>query len=49
VHLTHAGHDAAERQAIRNEPPTALTNLDRDDLVRLGEVLTRPQTNTSAR
>jgi DNA-binding MarR family transcriptional regulator len=46
VHLTDAGRDAAQRgQAILNEPPPALTNLDTDDLVRLDEILTRLQTN----
>ena len=47
VHLTDAGRDAAQRgQAILNEPPAALTNLDPDDLARLDEILTRLQTNT---
>jgi len=46
VHLTDAGRDAATRgQAILNEPPPALTNLDPDDLARLDEILTRLQTN----
>ena len=46
VHLTDAGRDAAQRgQAILNEPPSALTNLDPDDLARLDEILTRLQTN----
>jgi hypothetical protein len=37
---------AAQRgQAILNEPPPALTNLDSDDLARLDEILTRPQAN----
>jgi DNA-binding MarR family transcriptional regulator len=46
VHLTDSGRDAAQRgQAILNEPPPALTNLDSDDLARLDEILTRPQTN----
>ena len=46
VHLTEAGRDAAQRgQAILDEPPPALTNLDPDDLVRLDEILTRLQTN----
>ena len=46
VHLTDAGRDAARRgQAILNEPPPALTNLDSDDLARLDEILTRPQTS----
>ncbi len=46
VHLTDAGRDAAQRgQAIINEPPTALTNLDSDDLARLDEILTRLQAN----
>jgi DNA-binding MarR family transcriptional regulator len=41
VHLTDAGRDAAQRgQAILNEPPPALTNLDPDDLARLDEILT---------
>jgi DNA-binding MarR family transcriptional regulator len=47
VHLTDAGRDAAQiGQAILNEPPPALTNLDPDDLARLDEILTRLQTNT---
>ncbi len=47
VHLTDAGRDAAQLgHAILNEPPTALTNLDPDDLTRLDEILTRLQTNT---
>jgi DNA-binding MarR family transcriptional regulator len=47
VRLTDAGRDAAQRgHAILNEPPTALTNLDPDDLTRLDEILTRLQTNT---
>ena len=42
VHLTDAGREAAQRgQAILNEPPPALTNLDSDDLARLDEILTR--------
>ena len=46
VHLTDAGRDAAQRgQAILNEPPAALTNLNSDDLARLDEILTRLQTN----
>ena len=46
VHLTDAGRDAAHRgQAILNEPPPALINLDSDDLARLDEILTRLQTN----
>jgi len=46
VHLTDAGREAAQRgQAILNEPPPALTNLDSDDLARLDEILTRLQTN----
>ena len=46
VHLTDAGREAAQRgQAILNEPPAELANLDSDDLVRLGEILTRLQTN----
>ena len=45
VHLTDAGREAAQRgQAILNEPPPALTNLDSDDLGRLDEILTRLQT-----
>lgn len=48
VHLTDAGRDAAQRgQAILNEPPSALTNLDADDLARLEEIFTRLQTNRS--
>ncbi|MGO9751132.1 MAG: MarR family winged helix-turn-helix transcriptional regulator [Solirubrobacteraceae bacterium] len=47
VHLTDAGREAAQRgQAILNEPPSALTNLDSDDLARLNEILIRLQTNT---
>ncbi|MHB1920201.1 MAG: MarR family winged helix-turn-helix transcriptional regulator [Acidimicrobiales bacterium] len=47
VHLTDAGRDAAERgQAILNEPPPALTNLDADDLARLDEILTRLQSDS---
>ncbi len=46
VHLTDAGRAAAQRgQAILNEPPTALTNLDSDDLARLDEILTRLDTD----
>ncbi len=46
VHLTDAGREAAQRgQAILNEPPPALTNLDSDDLARLDEILTRLQTD----
>jgi DNA-binding MarR family transcriptional regulator len=46
VHLTDAGRDAAQiGQAILNEPPPALTNLDSDDLARLDEILTRLQAN----
>ncbi len=46
VHLTDRGREAAQRgQAILNAPPPALTNLDSDDLARLGEILTRLQTN----
>ena len=46
VHLTDTGRDAAQRgQAILNEPPAALTNLDSDDFVRLDEILTRLQSN----
>ncbi len=47
VHLTDVGREAAQRgQAILNEPPPALTNLDSDDLARLDEILTRLQTNS---
>jgi DNA-binding MarR family transcriptional regulator len=46
VHLTDAGREAAQRgQAILNEPPPSLANLDSDDLARLDEILTRLQTN----
>ena len=46
VHLTAAGRDAAQiGQAILNEPPPALANLDADDLARLDEILTRLQTH----
>ena len=46
VHLTDRGLEAAQRgQAILNEPPPALTNLDSDDLARLDEILTRLQAN----
>jgi hypothetical protein len=46
VHLADAGREAAQRgQAILNEPPPALTNLDSDDLAGLGEILTRLETN----
>jgi DNA-binding MarR family transcriptional regulator len=46
VHLTDSGRDAARRgQAILNEAPRALTDLDADDLSRLDEILTRLQTN----
>jgi DNA-binding MarR family transcriptional regulator len=42
VHLTDAGRDAAQRgQAIHNEPPPALTDLDPDDLAQLDEILIR--------
>src|ERR1019366_8541916 len=42
VHLTNAGRDAAQRgQAVLNEPPAAVTNLDPEDLARLDEILTR--------
>jgi DNA-binding MarR family transcriptional regulator len=45
VHLTDAGRDAAQRgQAILNEPPAELANLDSDDLARLDEIFTRLQT-----
>jgi DNA-binding MarR family transcriptional regulator len=44
VHLTDSGRDAAHiGQGILNEPPSALTNLDSDDLTRLDEILTRLQ------
>jgi DNA-binding MarR family transcriptional regulator len=47
VHLTDAGRDAAARgEAILNEPPPPLTNLDPDDLARLDEILTRLQTDS---
>ena len=47
VHLTDAGREAAQRgQAILNEPPPALTNLDSDDLARLDEILTRLQSDS---
>ena len=50
VHLTDAGRDAAQRgKAILNEPPTALTNLDSDDLARLDGILARLQTNKNRR
>jgi DNA-binding MarR family transcriptional regulator len=46
VHLTDAGREAAQRgQAILDEPPPALTNLDSDDLARLDEILTRLHAN----
>ncbi len=46
VHLTDAGRDAARvGQAILNEPPSALTDLDADDLARLEEILARLQTD----
>jgi hypothetical protein len=46
VHLTDTGRDAAQRgQAILNEPPPALTNLDSDDLARLDQILTRLRAN----
>ena len=45
VHLTDAGRDAARRgQAILNEPPAALSDLDPDDLARLDEILSKLQT-----
>jgi DNA-binding MarR family transcriptional regulator len=48
VHLTDAGHDAAYRaQTILGEPPSALTDLDPDDLAKLDEILTRLQTKRS--
>lgn len=47
MHLTDAGREAAQRgQAILNQPPAALTDLDPDDLARLEEILTRLQTNS---
>ena len=50
VHLTDAGREAAQRgNAILNEPPTALTNLDSDDLARLDGILARLQTNKNRR
>ena len=50
VHLTDPGRDAAQRgQAILNEPPPALTNLDSDDLARLDEIVTRLQTSRRSR
>ena len=40
VHLTDAGRDAVARgQAILNEPPAALTDLDPDDLARLDDIM----------
>ena len=46
VHLTDAGREVVQRgQAILNEPPAELANLDSDDLGRLDEILTRLQTN----
>jgi DNA-binding MarR family transcriptional regulator len=46
VHLTDAGREAAQRgQAILNEPPPALTNLDSEDLARLDEFLILLHTN----
>lgn len=46
VHLTDAGRDAARRgQTILNQPPPELTNLDRDDLAQLDEILMRLQTS----
>ncbi len=46
VLLTDAGRDAARLgQAILDEPPAALTDLDPDDLARFNEILTRLQTN----
>jgi DNA-binding MarR family transcriptional regulator len=46
VHLTDSGRDAAQRgQAILNEPPPALANLDSDDLARLEEILARLKTD----
>jgi len=50
VHLTDAGRDAVQRgQAILNEPPTALADLDPDDLARLDEILARLRNNTRPR
>jgi DNA-binding MarR family transcriptional regulator len=46
VHLTDAGREVVQRgQAILNEPPAELANLDSDDLGLLDEILTRLQTN----
>jgi DNA-binding MarR family transcriptional regulator len=40
VHLTDPGREAAQRgQAILNEPPAELANLDSDELARLDEGL----------
>lgn len=45
VHLTESGRKAAQRgRAILDEPPSALSDLDPEDLARLGEILTRLQT-----
>lgn len=42
VHLTDAGREAAQRgQAILNEPPPELTDLNPDDLAQLDNLLTR--------
>jgi DNA-binding MarR family transcriptional regulator len=47
VHLTDAGRDAAQRgQQILDEPPTALADLDPNELARLDEILTRLQAKT---
>ena len=46
VHLTDAGRAVAQRgQAILNEPPAELTNLDAADLARLDEIVTRLHTS----
>lgn len=48
VHLTDAGRDAAQRaQAILGEPPSALSELDPDDLTALEEILARLQIKQS--
>jgi DNA-binding MarR family transcriptional regulator len=42
VHLTDAGHDAARTgQAILDQPPAELIEMDADDLVQLDAVLAR--------
>lgn len=49
AHLTDAGHEAALRgQAILNQPPTALTSLDPDDLAELDRILTRLTSDTAS-